>query len=316
MRSRYGWLTLTLALALHGTAARGDEPPNDRGVRVGQNDAQAEELKRQGDALLLERRYADALVAYDASYARFANAAILYNRSRALQYLARYAEALESIERFDREASPDLRSKVPGLDEFVQELRSKVATLVVTSNARGGRVLVGGKDVGTIPLGEPIRTNAGRATIEIIADGYFPFRRDMALSGAIETRLVAKLVPRDMFGYLVVGSHVEGAMVFVDDTRIGLVTADTPLMPGTHSIRVVHEGYDGATAEVVIRVGDRSEIVLDPMKSQRSAPITSRWWFWAGVGAVVVGAIIVTAVVATTERSPPDGDFSPGRIRF
>src|SRR5438067_1440517 len=75
----------------------------------------ADELKHRADALLVERRYDEALEAYDRAYALSPNPAIHYNRGRALHYLARFPEALSSIERFEREAPPEVRAKVPGL---------------------------------------------------------------------------------------------------------------------------------------------------------------------------------------------------------
>jgi tetratricopeptide (TPR) repeat protein len=38
-----------------------------------------------------------------------------------------------------------------------------------------------------------------------------------------------------------------------------------------------------------------------------SHPIYSRWWFWAGVGAVVVGGIILIAATAKSDPSCPGG---------
>ena len=49
----------------------------------------------------------------------------------------------------------------------------------------------------------------------------------------------------------------------------------------------------------------------------RSKPITARWWFWTGIGVIVVGAATAVTVYAlTTERSAPTGNFSPGQLAF
>lgn len=44
------------------------------------------------------------------------------------------------------------------------------------------------------------------------------------------------------------------------------------------------------------------------LQVKESPPLTSRWWFWAGVGAVVVGGLIM--VIAASHEAPSH-DFGP-----
>ena len=273
----------------------------------------ASDLKRQGDALLSERKYVEALDAYDRSYARSPNPALHYNRARALQYLARYPEALDSLERFQRDAPQELRDKVPGLADLLAELHGKVAVLAITSNV-SGRVLANGKDVGATPLAQPLRLNAGKTTIEILADGWFPFRREVNLEGNAQTAIDARLASRDTSGYLVVRSRIAQSEVFVDHALIGVVPAEAALASGAHAIRVARDGHRDVTTQIVLSAGERKELTLDPVAP---TPLSARWWFWTGLGVIVAGAGITTAIiVATTERGAPSGDFSPGKVRF
>jgi hypothetical protein len=308
-------LAFSLLLPTTAAFAGGKSPPPDsaKAADAGK-EREAQELKRQGDTHLSEKRFVEALEAYDRSYALVANPALHYNRGRALQFLARYPEALESVERFEKEAPEDLKAKVPGLAELDKELRAKVATVVIETNAKGGRVLVGGKDVGQAPLDKPLRVNAGKATVEVIAEGFFPFRREVELPGDATTKVDARVASRDTFGYLIVKSQVAAARVFVDDKVVGVVPAEAALTPGAHPVRVTAEGFGDAETQVVLAAGERKELSLDP---QKSPSIFSRWWFWTGVGVLVVGAAVTTTAIAvTTEGSPPTGDFSPGQVRF
>jgi hypothetical protein len=100
-----------------------------------------------------------------------------------LQALGRYPEALEEMERFQAEASPDLKSRVPKLAELIAELRAKITTLSLSSNVGGARVVVYDRVVGTTPLGKPLKLRAGRTTVEVTADGYAPFTRTVELVG-------------------------------------------------------------------------------------------------------------------------------------
>ena len=56
--------------------------------------------------------------------------------------------------------------------------------------------------------------------------------------------------------------------------------------------------------------GERKTISVE---LDKSAGITSKWWFWAGAGVVVVGGVALTAALLT-EREADPGDIPPGRV--
>ena len=299
MRTQVVWLACLL-LSGHMTIARAQESGDT-------------DFKRRGDAFLTERKYVEALEAYDKAYALSPNPAIDYNRGRALQFLARYPEALDAFERFWREATDDLKARVPGVQGVLVELRRKVARVAITCDVPAARILLGGKAVGQAPLDKPIRVNAGKTSVEILADGYFPFRRDVELRGNdAENRVEARLASRSTSSVLLVRSTVQQSDVFVDGSRIGQVPAEAVLAAGMHPVRVVHDGYLDATTQVVLRAGEQKELTLDP---EKAPPFTARWWFWTALGVIIVGGGVTTiAILLTTERGPPVGDFTPGRL--
>lgn len=233
---------LLVGLACLGSPARGDE-------------ANAAALKAQGDEAMRALRYGDALSAYELSYAREPNPAVLYNRARAQQALGHFPEALADFDRFSRDAPPDLRAKVPKLDALIAEVRARVAHVTVRSNATGARVILGDKVLGITPLGERA-VLAGHGTLEVSADGYVTYRRDVDLPGGGALVIDATLVQKQVLA---------------------------PIAPS-------------------------------PVQAASSTPgITSKWWFWAGVGVVVVGGIAVGAALLI-ERPAATGDYNPGRV--
>src|SRR5262249_124275 len=131
------------------------------------------ELKQKGDEALGQKRYEDALAAYEAAYAIRPSLVLVYNRGRALQFLARYPEALGMIEQFAEKAPPALQERVRKLSELLTELRSKVSTITITCETSGARVLVGERQVGATPLSGPLRVNAGKQSLDVFADGFF-----------------------------------------------------------------------------------------------------------------------------------------------
>ena len=71
---------------------------------------------------------------------------------------------------------------------------------------------------------------------------------------------------------------------------------EVPLQAGAHTVQARHAGYDDGSVSVVISAGETKPIVVTLAKS---APLTSKWWFWTGIGVVVVGGIVVTAALLT-----------------
>jgi hypothetical protein len=289
--------------------------PVPRQARAAESSAQsaeqrAAELKAQGDEAMQSLRYAEALERYRDAYALLENPALLYNQGRACQALARYAEALDYFEAFERDASPALRARVPKLEELVAEVRARVSTLVLAARKPGARVLVRGQLVGTTPLSEPLRLNAGSATLEVLLEGHHPFRQTLTLPGANETKVTVELIPKDTTGRLHVRSATAGASVFVDGRRIGTTPVDAILSAGQHRISLRKDGYQETQTNVVVTAG--SERTMD-VALEKQAGLHQKWWFWAGLSAVAVsGAAVTTALL--TERSPDRGSISPGQV--
>jgi hypothetical protein len=301
-------------LALSSTDAGAQSKERGFSERSPSVETTAAALKSEGDRLMAEKKFVEALSDYDRSYALVPNARLHYNRGRILQFMGRYPEALDFIERFQAEASEELRAKVPGLDGLLIELRSKVAIIVFTCNVAGSRVLVGGKDVGRTPIDKPLRVLAGPTTIEVLADRHVPFQKSLALSGNTTTTVNATLTSRDATAELVVRSPVPGLHVFVDEQAIGVAPAATDLKPGPHPVRAAHAIYGDVETEVVLHAGERRVVLLDPTER---APLASRWWFWAGVSAVIIGAATVTTIIAlNAAREPPTGTSASGQARF
>lgn len=274
--------------------------------------AKAAELKKQGDALMDALKYLDALNAYDQAYALSHDPAIRYNRGRAYQALGRFPEALEELEAFQAEGSAELKAKVPKLVELIADVRLHIAKLELKCNVDGARVLVRDKVVGTTPITQPLALSVGPATLEITVEGYFPFKQSLTLPAGGKLVVDAVLVTKQTKGILVVKSGVAGATAFVDDKLVGTVPAEVVVDPGTHKIVVRRDQYDDAETSTLVPVGERKEITVD---LGEKGSITSKWWFWTGIGAVVVVGGVTAYYAYTHERSPSSGDLPPGQTR-
>jgi hypothetical protein len=207
----------------------------------------ATELKARADAAMDGGAYADAITSYRASYELSRNPALLYNIGNAYERLGDYPRALAYLEQFALVAPIGLRARVPALPELIASVRGRLARVAVGCNVPGARVLVRGSWQGTTPLTASISTMPGPARVEVVADGYQPFARDVVLSAGKETRFDAVLVSSGLF----------------------------------------------------------TNVSREAAPPAKDGGLTTKWWFWTGVGLVVAGGAAIAVVALTTNHAPP-----------
>jgi hypothetical protein len=270
--------------------------------------ASAAALKQQGDAAMDALHYTEALDSYSKAYEATHNPALLYNMGRAHEALGSYPEALEDLTSFQQRAPADLLAKVPGLAARIADVRARVSTVSIETSVAGAHVLLGKKEVGVTPLG-PIKTNAGHAELEVIAEGYRPFRTELDLVGGSETKVEARLLTKSTTGVLAIRSPA-GATVELDGKPAGTVPIEIVVPAGSHPLVVGKSGYKTTRTSVVVAV-DETKSVSIPLEPATS--VTSSWWFWTGIGAVVLAGVATTFAL-TTERGADRGTYPPGRV--
>ena len=273
--------------------------------------AEAEEAKTRGDARFRERKYAEAIAAYDESYRIHPDARVLYNKGRAFEALGEHGAALESLLAFQREASAELRARVEGLDSLISAQRQRVCELSVVVDVEGAEVRLGDRILGTAPLAEKILVNAGSTKLVVRKEGYFTSSRDVALPGGGVASFDVTLKSKATNAKLSIASSVIGTLVSVDGRPLGNAPTEIVLAPGTHAVLARHEGHHDASMQVVLVAGQDRSIVLDPEEKKRA--LYQEWWFWGGVGVVLAGAA-AAAFVLSNQPEPSDGDFSPSAI--
>jgi hypothetical protein len=271
----------------------------------------AAQLKAQGDAAMETLHYADALGAYAQAYALSHDPALLYNQGRAQQALGNFPDALTNLERFASEASPDLKARVPKLDDLIADVSRHVAKLAIKCDIRGARILVRDRVVGTTPLAEPLVLDSGFAALEVDAEGYEPYRRQIDLTGGAQTVIEVPLVLKHMAAVLRVSSTAQSAEVFVDGKPFGNAPVEAAVEAGEHKVAVRRAGFEDTETTVLVTAGERKDVTLEP---QKNGPITSKWWFWTGVGVVVVGAAVTTAALLIEKPHSSGDSFSPSTI--
>ena len=308
-------LTLLLALVMLLTsmarprAAWAQATPADSSLPAGTPD----EDKRHGDEAMVALLYQEALAYYQRAYDATKSPALLYNMGRAYEGLAEFPKALDALEEFTEKAPPELKARVPKLDELVADVRKRVATMIITAPVAGAEIRLGNKILGSTRPGQAIfRVNAGPQTLIVSHREYFPFERALVLgAGRVETVDVV-LASRLVEGLLHVTSPVSGAAVAVDGKAMGNVPADVPVKPGQHKVALSRDGYDTAETNVVLAAGEKRDLDV-PLAVHDS--ITKKWWFWTGIGVVLIAGGIATYAALTTEKDPSAGTIAPGTVK-
>jgi hypothetical protein len=279
--------------------------------------ADAAALKKEADGYMDAERFAEAAQTYAKAYELSHDPALLYNEGRALEALGEYADAVARLQAFRSTASPTLLARAAKLDQHIEELKGRLATLVVTTNVSGARLNVRDKFLRTIEGTAEVLVRAGPATIEVTAEGYEPFRKDIDLQAKQTTKMDVELKSKKPVAKLAVRSRPPGCDVFVDGVGFGRTPLEAEIPPGTHRVKVTASSYEDEKIEINAKDGERRE--LDVTMKNRSGGIASRWWFWTGIGVVVAGATVATILLVNSrsgsETKPAlTGDFSPGQI--
>ncbi len=269
-----------------------------------------ERLKATADEAMDNLRYAEALDGYQQAYGLSHDPRFLYNMGRALGALGRYPEAVDRLERFRLDAPPDLKAKVPNLEQIIADFKKHVSVLSVRANVQGARVLVRDRSIGETPLAD-VKLNSGHAAIEISADEYETQKKEIDLPEGGSLDLVFDLVKAANVGVLVVRSTPPATIALVDGKGMGGTPLEASLAPGSHQLLLSREGYHDLAASAIVERGRRKELDLT---LEKTPSILTRWWFWTIVGVAVVSGVVIT-YAAVTERSPDMGTIAPGQVR-
>jgi hypothetical protein len=229
--------------------------------------AEARERFDRGLRLFNAGDNAGALVEFRRAYDLVPNAVVLYNIGLVYAQTGRAVEATDALDRVlasPGQLSPD---RLAIARQTRDDQAARIASVVVTANVDGARVEVDGIEVGTSPLGLPLRLTSGTHVVGLVAPGYSPQRKEIAIAGGDKQSLGFELVPmQGRLAHLTLQTHLPGADIYADDQRIGStpLAASLSLSPGVHRIDLRRPGYATASATVTLGDGAIGEVTLEP----------------------------------------------------
>ncbi|MCY1081078.1 PEGA domain-containing protein [Archangium lansingense] len=223
-----------------------------------------------------------------------------------------------------------------GSDLLLAPLVKKTELLVkMNGSVRGARFFLNEKEMGAMPKG-PIEVDPGEHVVSVRRPGYRNFTQRINAKEGELTELAVLMEPTA--GFVSVKADVEGARVLINGEDKGVAPLDSLMLAaGSYEIVVQREGFRPESQRIAVRAGkeynvdvnlrpeavaqadsprapvltpssvsEPSPLTQQPVAELSSRPLTSRWYFWAGVGAVVTAAAVGT--VMATQQQPLDPD--------
>lgn len=177
------------AIALAPSTARA------QGKTAGAPDDEASTRFKAGVAFYKDGDFTAALVEFKRAYELAPNYRVLFNLGQTSRELKDYASALSAFERYLSEGGKEIdAAKRKKIQEWVDELKTKVARVTFETNVEGAEILVDDVSVGTTPLTAPVLVNTGRRRFSATLSGYTPVQRGMEVAGSDETTVKLELV--------------------------------------------------------------------------------------------------------------------------
>jgi len=273
------WWVVVVLVALAAQEPTGRTAPAD-------SRADADKAYREGVALLERGEPGDALVRFDRAVRLLRHPKILVARAGALADLGRLLEAADAYEVALAEPGlkPDLAAFARGkLDALV----GKLTVLTIEVDGADAEVSIDGGPRAAAPV--TVRVLPGAHAIDVSAPGRTPARE------RITTRPGERTVSVHM-GVAEGGAARTGRSGAVERVR---VPPPDRVAEGT------------APAPVPVPAEERAP--------RRGKSLFSRWYFWAGVGTVVVGGALI-AVLATRDPGVNhvhgDADLGEATLEF
>ncbi|HTL33896.1 MAG TPA: tetratricopeptide repeat protein [Kofleriaceae bacterium] len=190
------WRTLALAIAftLLPAVVRADAPWS-QGVTEEQK-AKAKVLLDQGNALLLDKKYVEALDKYTEAVAAWDHPAIRFNMVRCQIQLGKNLEAYENLEKALKYGAEPLEETVYNEALAYQKLlETQIGDIQITCKQDGVKLTIDGQPLATCPAQESRRLLAGPHQIVGNKAGLLPKTMDVVVVGGKPLGVDVKLDP-------------------------------------------------------------------------------------------------------------------------
>ncbi|MCK6548994.1 PEGA domain-containing protein [Myxococcota bacterium] len=263
----------------------------------------------EGVALLEDARYADAARALERSVELFESPSAVYNLGLAYRGLGALTRAIARFERFLVIATAQHDALRTGAKNLLAELERDLAHVRVELRGAPETVTLDGAPLALPSPSATLTLTLDPGDHELVATrrGFEPVRERLVNLARGEHRaIVLDASKAQLTATLTITTMPSDVIVRVDGEVRGAGTVELALAPGPHVVEAAGEGLEPATRTLTLEAGTHERVTLELVRTE--APLTSRWWFWAGA-ALVAGAAITGGVLLA---QPADPDYDAG----
>ncbi len=236
---------------------------------------------QRGVAEMDAHRYPSALEALEESYRLHPSPVALYNMGLVHREMGHVQRAIESFERYLAEGAARVPAeRVTSVLDTLRQLRAQLATVALTASPASFTTTVDGRELAL--SNGALTLDPGDHVLVVTSAGRRPWREELHLAPG-------QRVTRD-------------------------VTLEPEATPATTPRATPAPVTPVSVTPTAVNVAPTPH----PREEQPAPSITSRWWFWTGLGAVVAGGIVAGVVIATSggaEGPVPGTAFDVQTIR-
>lgn len=215
--------------------------------------------------------YSAALAEFEASFRELPSAASLQNIALCQTRLFRYVEALEALDRVDREFGTSLSAEDRlAIRHTRDDLSRLVGELVLRVTPPDAEVTLNGHPVDAARLGTPMRVSSGEYRVEATEPGYSPASTVVDVAGGEHEE--AQIVLRRALGELSILASDPSAAIAIDRQPLAYGAWSGSLAPGVHLVQVYKVGHLPSSTELSLHAGENIELRLPLGPIDPSAP--------------------------------------------
>ncbi len=249
------------------------------------------------------RRWRRAAGAFERSLALRESPPALYNLAIARGHLQQPTAAITALERFIQLVGAD--PKTARARALIVKQRAQLVRVSLRVRGAAERLWVDG-EAHAIREEVALVLDPGVHTFAVERRGYARVERSLELEpGATVVTLRADVKP--LPARLRVQAQ-PGAELLIDGRLAGKGAYEGELAPGAYRLSIQAEDHLPQHKRLKLLPGQ----ALDLKVHLRPQPLrlAQRWWFWAGIGAVVIAGVTAGVVVGTRSSTPLDpGDL-------
>ncbi len=268
-----------------------------------------------------------AIVKFQSAYDSSKDARLLWNIAACEKNQRHYAKVLAYIERYKREAGPQLSaSELRDADETIAAITPFTGKLAITVNEAGATVFVDDERVGVTPMSEAVRADIGQRRVRVTKEGFREASTTENVAGSGDVVVKIALAKEVHEGRLAVNAGAK-ATVSVDGTVVGTGPWEGALRSGGHAVRITEPGMRPDSREVLVQDNQTRLVSVTLEPNPASVPPdtaglgASSWAILIGGSVIIVGSIVVGAVIlgksdAAGQKAPVAGTISPGTVQL